>query len=110
MKKLTIVLAILVLGCGARIRNTMVYQTEVTFADMTITQQASTAQEFLRSQACTCANDTWTPAACATAADNLATVRARWAWHKAMMLYNANLGADPGAVPAIPAVTCTVAQ
>lgn len=110
MKHILPILILLVMACGPRIRNEAVYRTEVTFVDMTITQQASTVREFLRSQACSCANNTWTPAACATAADNLATVNARWAWHKAMMLYNAGLGPDPGSTPAIPAVTCTVAQ
>jgi len=104
------VLMFLVIGCGAHLRDTTVYQTEVTFVDMTITQQAATAREYLRSPVCTCANDTWVPASCATAADNLATVNARWQWHKAMMLYNASLGNAPGATPAIPAVTCAVAQ
>lgn len=111
MKKMLTALALCLAlgGCGSNIRNTATYTTEISFMGSVVNQEESTDLALLNSSVCSCANNTWAPAVCATAADNLVTLHARWSWHQAMMLYNGGItSTDPGSAPSIPATTCTL--
>ena len=93
-------------GCSqTQIRDTRVYKTELELISKIIEAQSQTVSHYLKTH-CECEDGKWVGFECSQAADTLSVVQSRWSWHKKMMLFNADLGEDPGPVPNIEDVTC----
>jgi hypothetical protein len=107
-------------GCLSKhvIRDRGAWETEAAFVNNLVTAEQR-AVESLMGRACVCEDDAtgnkfWATQdtaglliadpTCADAEETLLVVRARWAWHYQMMLFNAGVSEErPGDVPAIPA-------
>ena len=85
-------------GCGQVIRDAAVYQTEVTFMEQASTRAAAHLEKFV-ALACTCTDGKFVTEDCRQAADDALVIKHRVPWHKAMMLYNADLGKAPSKEP-----------
>lgn len=103
MRKLLPLLLLLPLtfaaACGGKqvIRDRIVYETEIQFADNVVMEQHGQLRAFI-DEHCLCAEE---PAAlCEEALETWAVVESRWQWHSDMMRYNGQLtDEDPGQAP-----------
>ena len=93
-------------GCfQTHVRDARVYETELELISKIIEAQSDTISHFLSTH-CECVEDQWITLKCEQAADTLSVIRSRWDWHKDMMLFNANLGRNPGPIPEIQDLGC----
>ena len=103
---LLILTLLLILGCNrTQIRDARVYKTELELISKIIEAQSQTISHYLKTH-CECVEGKWVGFECAQAADTLSVVQSRWSWHKKMMLFNADLGENPGSTPEIEDVAC----
>ena len=98
-------------GCLSKhvVRDRQAWETEAAFVN-NLVKAEQRAIESLMKRSCTCTNvdETlkWIDTDCEDAAETLVVVRARWAWHYQMMLFNAGVAeTQPGQEPVIPANT-----
>ena len=109
---LTAIIAVLAMplmgsNCNTVVRDETVYKTELDFMEQTATQPADKLVEWINLH-CKCEAGAWVEAnaaLCEKSAKLVQVIRARVPYHKAMMLWNADLLSkrppkDPPAVPA----------
>ena len=106
-KRLLFLLSFLfVSGCfQTHVRDVRVYKTELELISKIIEAQSQTISHFLTTH-CECVDDEWVGFECEQAADTLSVVQSRWKWHKKIMLFNADLGENPGSLPEIKDLGC----
>lgn len=113
MKRLLVAVAVLLFvspllgaNCNTVVRDEAVYKTELNFMEQTATQPADKLVEWINLH-CKCSGGQWVDAnaaLCEKSAKLVQVIRARVPYHKAMMLWNADLltkrpPKDPPAVP-----------
>lgn len=110
MKQLTLLIALLSMGCGDRaVRDTKVLKAELSWLSLAALRQASHLRSFvLGHPECVCAPDkaAFVNAACNLAARDMLTVETRVPWHRAMAEYNSGVTTErpsqtPPAIPSI---------
>lgn len=119
LSAIVVLMTVLSTGCVSKhvIRDRTAWETEAAFVNNLVIaeQNAVTA---LMSRSCRCdANLNWVQNGqnddvCADAAETLVVVRARWAWHYQMMLFNAGTveTRPDSSAPAIPAASSLCAE